>query len=165
MTVYSIYSTHSVPILCTKINNILELIRAEAEDSLAEVDQPKRKQDNQKAGRKAKRRKLDLLVGWGEADGIVEETSTTEMDEPKDWMEESHPNPAFDKHTQSTLASWVVKENVPEGRIEDEEIHMQFGKSRTVGEGGCVITQTGSVGVAAPQSNIVLKNTETQSIW
>ena len=36
---------------------------------------------------------------------------------------------------------------------------VQVGKSRMGGGEGCVITQTGSVGVAAPQSNIVLKDT------
>jgi hypothetical protein len=71
----------------TEQEMVLELIRAEAEDSLAEVDQPKRKQDNPKAGRKAKRRKLDLLVGWGEANDTLEEPSTAEMyAEPKDWI-------------------------------------------------------------------------------
>ena len=106
----------------TEQEMVLELIRAEAEDSLAEVDQPKRKQDNQKAGRKAKRRKLDLLVGWGEADGIGEETSIIEMDEPKEWMEES--NPALDKHTQSTLE---VRDVLDLSRLFLEDGQREFG--------------------------------------
>ena len=88
------------------------------------------------------------------------ETNPDEMDKPIDWMEETRLNPALDRHNQATLSSWIVEENVPEGRTEDEVIQKQVGKSRTMGEGGCVITQTGSVGVAAPQSNIVLKDTE-----
>ena len=52
---------------------VLELLRAEAEDSLSEREQPKRKKENAKTGARAKRRKLDLLIGWGEAEEGMEE--------------------------------------------------------------------------------------------
>ena len=45
----------------TEQEMLTELKKEEAEDSLAEIDQPKIKKENQKDGKKAKRRKLDLL--------------------------------------------------------------------------------------------------------
>ena len=105
----------------TEQEMVLELLRAEAEDSLAERDQPKRKKEDAKTGRKAKRRKLDLLVGWGEAKEGVDEVPATEIRlESKDWTEETKTD--GDKNMQSSLEGWIMKENVPERRVENEEI-------------------------------------------
>ena len=52
---------------------IVELLRVEAEESLSDRIQPKRQNEVGKDGRKAKRRKLDLLVDWGASRDDIEE--------------------------------------------------------------------------------------------
>ena len=64
------------------------------------------------------------------------ETNPDEMDKPIDWMEETRLKPAFDRQNQATLSSWIVEENIPEGRKEEVKIQKQVGNSRTMGEGG-----------------------------
>ena len=98
---------------------VMEVLRADAEESLAEREQPKRK-ENVELGCKAKRRKLDLLEGWGEArESGDDDPAPGILLESKDWTE--HVQMDAGKSSQSSLAGWVTVESIPEG-AKDEEI-------------------------------------------
>ena len=92
----------------------------EAEESLAEKEQIKRKQDAPEE-RGKRRRKFCLLENWGEASSQVEEKDPQETEtEVRDWLVKAENNGMETKQmTQTDIASWLggkakEDENLPE---------------------------------------------------
>ena len=100
----------------------------QAEDSLMERENVKRKQDVPE-GRKPKRRKFDLLEDWGESSSQEGEEDTASASQARrDWLEEVDAGKTTaeeEKKSQTKISSWLGREEeeiIPDVKVKETPV-------------------------------------------